>query len=147
MRLRYQVRSPRVTVGIKAGDATAFHPPIEFLFTVFALQHHLVVITQNTNKIAARLESNQFLNHAARVETAIYIVAQRNDDVLLLRMDRSNQGFESYRTSVDIANSDGPGILSFRNFHRLPLKHGTDHFLQSSLPLDVQFIWCKFHSM
>jgi hypothetical protein len=107
MRLRYQVRSPRVTVGIKAGHAAAFHPPIELLFTVFALQHHLIVISQNTNKVTARFESKQFLNHAARIETAIDVVAQRNDDVLLLEMDRGNQRFESHRTSVNIANSDG----------------------------------------
>lgn len=144
MRLRYQVRSPRVAVGIKAGNAAAFHPPIEFLLTLLALQHHLVVVTQHANKFTASLQSNQFFDHAARIETAIYVVSQRNNDVLRLRIDRFNQGFESYRTSVDIANCDGATGLSFRNFHRLPLTHGTDHFLRSSLLFHVQFTWCEF---
>ena len=107
-----------VAIRVESRDSTELHPRPESPSVLLCFEHDLVVIAEQRDEAASLRQIDQRVEHAFGVDAPIHMIAERDDRVILLRIDGGKDRGKSVRTAVDVSDGDCAGEFVI---HCLPL--------------------------
>src|SRR5271157_5877810 len=75
--------------------------------TVPGLEKHVVVVAQDRNQPALTGKGDQSFQDTPAVRTAVNVIAERDDDVVRLGIDRVQNRIQGQEAAVNVTNRDG----------------------------------------